>query len=318
MQKGKLVKWFDEKGYGFIRPNSGGDDVFLHIRNVISHTKRAPRPGDTIIFDVETDEQGRKRAITASLKGLTLSGFTVFAILAALVFIAYIGLVFGRILPLHPVAAVYAGMSIVTIWAYSRDKRAAQLGRWRTKEIQLHALELFGGWPGAFLAQRFYRHKNRKPSYQIAFWSIVLVHGVLWYQVFAPSPWGIPYAPSSQQIRQFVTDVTAWLPTDFKLTAPDTMFQAPQQSVNPQSHPAEISCPDRRGNVNVLTGTITSIDLRAGLRVRFSATSDGIIPLSALPADFAQTFRKGRQICVSIQQARIENNRKFYTLELIE
>ncbi|SJM91388.1 Cold-shock protein (fragment) [Crenothrix polyspora] len=47
---------------------------------------------------------------------------------------------------------------------------------WRIPEKSLHTLELLGGWPGALLAQRTLRHKNRKPSYQVVFWLIVGLH----------------------------------------------------------------------------------------------------------------------------------------------
>jgi uncharacterized membrane protein YsdA (DUF1294 family) len=57
-------------------------------------------------------------------------------------------------------------MSAVTYWAYASDKRRAQEGEWRVSEARLHLLELLGGWPGAFLAQRRLRHKCSKGSYQ--------------------------------------------------------------------------------------------------------------------------------------------------------
>jgi uncharacterized membrane protein YsdA (DUF1294 family) len=40
--------------------------------------------------------------------------------------------------------------------------------------MQLHLLELLGGWLAAFLAQRRLRHKSSKGSYQFVFWLIVL------------------------------------------------------------------------------------------------------------------------------------------------
>jgi hypothetical protein len=43
-------------------------------------------------------------------------------------------------------------------------------------EARLHLLELLGGWPGAFLAQRRLRHKCSKHSYQVVFWLIVLAY----------------------------------------------------------------------------------------------------------------------------------------------
>jgi len=65
-------------------------------------------------------------------------------------------------------------LSALTWWAYASDKRRAQEGEWRLPEARLHLLELLGGWPGAWLAQRRLRHKTSKASYQIVFWLIVL------------------------------------------------------------------------------------------------------------------------------------------------
>ncbi|HOX56987.1 MAG TPA: DUF1294 domain-containing protein [Candidatus Paceibacterota bacterium] len=74
-------------------------------------------------------------------------------------------------------AGVYGGIvSALTYWAYAADKRRAQERAWRLPEARLHMLELLGGWPGAFLAQRRLRHKCSKGSYQAVFWLIVLVY----------------------------------------------------------------------------------------------------------------------------------------------
>jgi uncharacterized membrane protein YsdA (DUF1294 family) len=67
-------------------------------------------------------------------------------------------------------------VSFFTFLAYGSDKRRAEAGKWRIPESTLHVAELAGGWPGAFLAQRTFRHKTSKLSYQIVFWIIVLVH----------------------------------------------------------------------------------------------------------------------------------------------
>ncbi len=80
--------------------------------------------------------------------------------------------------------AGFAALSALTLAAYARDKRAAVAATRRTPELTLHLLELSGGWPGALLAQRWLRHKNRKLRYQFAFWACVLLHeatlGHLW------------------------------------------------------------------------------------------------------------------------------------------
>ena len=65
-------------------------------------------------------------------------------------------------------------ISLITFLAYRSDKRRAEAGKWRVPESTLHAAELAGGWPGAFVAQRTFRHKTSKVSYQVVFWVIVL------------------------------------------------------------------------------------------------------------------------------------------------
>ena len=69
-------------------------------------------------------------------------------------------------------------ISLATYAVYGADKDSAQdkTSKWRAPEKLLHGLELAGGWPGAFLAQRRLRHKCSKLSYQIVFWLIVSLH----------------------------------------------------------------------------------------------------------------------------------------------
>jgi len=71
------------------------------------------------------------------------------------------------------VAAYLFGIGVLTYWQYAADKKKARGGAWRISETRLHFLELVGGWPGAWMAQRRLRHKCSKTSYQIIFWLIV-------------------------------------------------------------------------------------------------------------------------------------------------
>lgn len=71
------------------------------------------------------------------------------------------------------VAAVAAAISLVAFVAQWFDKRQAEVGAGRVPESMLHLLALLGGWPGAFLAQRLFRHKTAKISYRFVFWLIV-------------------------------------------------------------------------------------------------------------------------------------------------
>ena len=62
------VKWFNPtKGFGFIAPESGGKDVFLHISAVeragISHLD----DGQAVTFEIETGRDGRESAKNLAL-----------------------------------------------------------------------------------------------------------------------------------------------------------------------------------------------------------------------------------------------------------
>ncbi|MCR8960277.1 DUF1294 domain-containing protein [Variovorax sp. S2] len=67
-------------------------------------------------------------------------------------------------------------ISLLTFAVYGFDKSAAQAGRWRTAESTLHLLSLAGGWPGAWCAQRLFRHKSRKASFMAGYWATVLLN----------------------------------------------------------------------------------------------------------------------------------------------
>ncbi len=78
------------------------------------------------------------------------------------------------------VLACYGVMSAVAFGLYWLDKRRAERGEWRISEATLHVIELLGGWPGAWMGQRVFRHKRRKTPYMVVFWIIVAVHALGW------------------------------------------------------------------------------------------------------------------------------------------
>ncbi len=55
------VKWFnDQKGYGFVQPDDGSKDVFVHISAVESAGLRSLTEGQKIFFEVVTDKRTGK------------------------------------------------------------------------------------------------------------------------------------------------------------------------------------------------------------------------------------------------------------------
>jgi cold shock protein len=56
------VKWFNmEKGYGFITPQEGGKDVFLHITAVQAAGLKSLTEGDRVSYEIVT-ERGKQAA----------------------------------------------------------------------------------------------------------------------------------------------------------------------------------------------------------------------------------------------------------------
>ena len=63
MSKGK-VKWFNErKGYGFITPDDGGDDCFVHFSGIEGDGFKTLAEGDAVEFEIEKDDKGRLKAV---------------------------------------------------------------------------------------------------------------------------------------------------------------------------------------------------------------------------------------------------------------
>jgi CspA family cold shock protein len=55
------VKWFNgEKGYGFIQPDGGGKDVFVHISAVERAGMRSLNEGQKVSYELETDRRSGK------------------------------------------------------------------------------------------------------------------------------------------------------------------------------------------------------------------------------------------------------------------
>lgn len=169
------MEWDDARGFGFLEFE--GRRVFLHRREFAERHKR-PEVGDRIAFNVGQDAHGRICATRARHvdDGGRVSGGHLLVLLGLLVApVCAIARSPGQV-PMTAWAGYALTISLLTFGMYWHDKNRARRGEWRVPEIWLHILEAIGGWAGAFLAQRKYRHKTAKFSYQFVFWSIVAAY----------------------------------------------------------------------------------------------------------------------------------------------
>jgi uncharacterized membrane protein YsdA (DUF1294 family)/cold shock CspA family protein len=184
-RKGTITTWKENEGFGFIAPDDDSGEVFFHI-TALAKGQRRPMEKMPVTYAVEYDEDDRPYAVNIFLGyrwTLTAIVTLVIAVFTALAVMT----LSEEIKVWTPVA--YLVMSVITFWMYGSDKAKARNEERRTPEKTLHALELFGGWPGALVAQQYYRHKNKKGSYQFMYWLIVLIHLGVWSLFLFEAPW---------------------------------------------------------------------------------------------------------------------------------
>ena len=183
--KGKLKSWNDDRGFGFIDPIQGGEQIFVHIKAFSPRSIR-PQVDDLLWFEIELGPEGKKRAKNVDFvrkiaghskiqpePSVQRGTVTLIAIAGFVALCVVVGIVWQPPLVL---AAIYVGASTITFLAYAKDKRAAQRNAWRTSEAMLHLLALAGGWPGALVAQQVLHHKSTKREFRVGFWTTVILN----------------------------------------------------------------------------------------------------------------------------------------------
>ena len=182
---GTLKTWNDERGFGFLEPVQGGQEIFVHIKAFPSGTGR-PSVGQVLTFEVQTGSDGKKMAREVQYPrrkrqsrrpgSISSAPWTLPRVLAIPAFVGIYTFVVWRWGFYPPIFLAYVGLSFLAFLAYAFDKSAAVSGRWRTAEKTLHLFSLAGGWPGALVAQQLLRHKTSKASFVFAFWLTALVN----------------------------------------------------------------------------------------------------------------------------------------------
>lgn len=181
--QGRIQDWNDQRGFGFVTPNGGGDKAFVHIKAWQGSGR--PHDGLLVRYRTSSDRGGRLNAVavkparagarprTTSRRGAGAGSQRWRVVTGGLV----LGMLAGACALMLGPWLLWAGLlatSLVTALAYALDKSAARRGRRRTPEATLHLFGLAGGWPGALLAQGLLRHKTAKDRFQAVFWVSVI------------------------------------------------------------------------------------------------------------------------------------------------
>ena len=210
---GHITRWDSTRGFGFIRSADVPADVFFHARDfggapvvgiavrfelihvggkgpramAVKPTNAPPRaavssrakPATPSPTQARTPSQPARRHTPAQRQPGGAAAAPAGQALAIVLMLLWLGLLgwglLSQHLPLWLLGAAVA-LNLVTFVAYAMDKSAAQNGSWRISEQPLHLLALLGGWPAAWWAQQWLRHKSRKTEFRSVYWATVLLH----------------------------------------------------------------------------------------------------------------------------------------------
>lgn len=66
--EGTLTKWNDDRGFGFVTPAQGGQEIFVHI-SAFPRDGQRPQLNEALSFEIELDNKGKKRAVSVRRPG---------------------------------------------------------------------------------------------------------------------------------------------------------------------------------------------------------------------------------------------------------
>lgn len=175
--KGKIVNWNESKAFGFIQPNGGGEQIFIH-KSALLNRRRTPQVNDKINFLLSTDKQDRYCAAEATFSDEKSSPNNTkpLSVYLSLFFITSLTIAAAlRFVP-KSLVTTYLVLGAITYMVYWIDKSKAKNGQWRIPESTLHLLSALGGWPGAAFAQHRLRHKSQKTKFRAVFGLTLIIN----------------------------------------------------------------------------------------------------------------------------------------------
>ena len=167
--QGVVVKYNHKKGYGFIRTEEEMEDIFVHHSAILN--AHHLEVGQAVEFEIKTTAKGlAAKNLKAGAK--QHSPYLIFGVISVIMIGAIFSYLYTQI---NPLFAYLIAINISTFLLYGYDKLIAPTKLLRIPEWNLHAIALLGGSPAGLLAQKFFRHKSIKSSFQLIYWIIVLL-----------------------------------------------------------------------------------------------------------------------------------------------
>jgi len=178
MKKGVVTYYNEDKGYGFINTKEYERDIFVHFSKIKNADELSQ--GQIVEFNIEESSKGLS-AINVIAGDKQKSPYFIFGVISAFIttFIFYILYFYQK---LNPILSYLIAINITTFILYGYDKFISTGERLRVPEYNLHALAILGGSPASLSAQKFFRHKTIKSSFQMVYWIIVFIQiGLLYW-----------------------------------------------------------------------------------------------------------------------------------------
>lgn len=175
--QGKVIHFNVEKGYGFIFSEEYEEDIFVHKSKLTNATELFQ--GQSVEFQIKETKRGLS-AVSVVAGAKQQSPYVIFGVISLiLTVIIFSYLYFYE--PIKPILSYIIAINLSTFLLYGYDKLIAGGEKLRIPEWNLHALAIVGGSPAGLASQKFFRHKTLKGSFQLVYWTIVVIQVGLIY-----------------------------------------------------------------------------------------------------------------------------------------
>jgi len=171
--QGIVINYNSEKGYGFIKSSEHEENVFVHIKEVKNRSEL--EVGQMVEFEMVSQPKGMA-AINVIAGAKAKSPYVTFGIASLILTLLLFSLSINY---LQSLLGYLLAMNITTFLLYGYDKLISSTQKLRVPELNLQVLALLGGSPAALMAQKVFRHKTLKNSFQVVYWIIVVLQILL-------------------------------------------------------------------------------------------------------------------------------------------